>query len=71
MLTGVRERVVDSFAACSVNLRSSNLRRAQGSFGLIWAAEWAATVAVGVIAFRHGGAGAVGLVAVARMIPAA
>ncbi|MBV9800316.1 MAG: cyclic nucleotide-binding domain-containing protein [Solirubrobacterales bacterium] len=71
MLSGVRERVVDSFAACSVNLRSSNLRRAQGSFGLIWGAEWAATVAVGVIAFRHGGAGAVGLVAVARMIPAA
>ncbi len=29
------------------------------------------TVAVGVIAFRHGGAAAVGLVGVARMIPAA
>ncbi len=37
----------------------------------MWAGEWAATVAVGVIAFRHGGAAAVGLVGVARMIPAA
>ena len=37
----------------------------------MWAGEWAATVAVGVIAFHHGGAAAVGLVGVARMIPAA
>jgi MFS family permease len=37
----------------------------------MWAGEWAATVAIGVIAFHHGGAAAVGLVGVARMIPAA
>jgi MFS family permease len=47
------------------------LRHAQAAFGLIWAGEWAATVALGVVALRHGGAAAVGLVGVARMIPAA
>ena len=71
VVAGVRGRIADSAAACSVNLRSPNLRRAQASFGFVWAGEWAATVAVGVIAFRHGGAAAVGLVGVARMIPAA
>ena len=71
MQTGVSGRIADSAAACSVNVRCPNLRRAQASFGVIWAGEWAATVAAGVIAFRHGGAAAVGLVGVARMIPAA
>ena len=71
MRTGVGEWIVDAAAAFSVNLRSPNLRRAQAAFGFMWAGEWAATVAVGVIAFHHGGAAAVGLVAVARMIPAA
>jgi hypothetical protein len=67
----VSRRIADYTAAFSVNLRSPNLRRAQASFGVMWAGEWAATVAVGVIAFRHGGAATVGLVGVARMIPAA
>jgi MFS family permease len=71
VVAGVRGRILDSAVACSVNLRSPNLRRAQASFGFMWAGEWAATVAAGVIAFRHGGAAAVGLVGVARMIPAA
>jgi hypothetical protein len=43
MLAGLRGRIVDSAVACSVNLRSRNLRRAQGAFGIIWASEWAAT----------------------------
>jgi hypothetical protein len=67
----VRERIVDAAAAFSVNLRNPNLRRAQAAFGFVWAGDWAATVAVGVIAFHHGGAAAVGLVGIARMIPAA
>jgi hypothetical protein len=71
VLTGVRERIIHSAAACSVNLRSPNLRHAQASFGFIWAGEWAATVAVGAIAFQHGGAAAVGLVGFARLVPAA
>jgi len=71
MRAGLGGRIVQSVAACSVNLRNPNLRRAQLAFGLVWAGEWAATVAVGVIAFRNGGAAVVGVVAVARMAPAA
>ncbi|HEX8976098.1 MAG TPA: MFS transporter [Solirubrobacteraceae bacterium] len=70
MAVGARERIIDSVAACGVNLRSPNLLRAQASFGLMWAGDWAATVAIGVIAYGHGGASAVGWVVVARMLPA-
>jgi hypothetical protein len=62
-------RVVEAAAACAVNLRSRNLRCAQAAFGLIWAGEWTATVVVGVLAYRRGGASAVGWVGVARMVP--
>jgi MFS family permease len=51
--------------------RSTPLRRAQLSFGLTWTAEWALIVALGVFAFRNGGAAAVGAVTAVRMIPAA
>jgi hypothetical protein len=47
------------------------MRRAQGAFGIIWASEWAAMVAIGVVAYGHGGTAAVGLVGLTRMIPAA
>jgi MFS family permease len=50
---------------------SATLRRAQLSFGLMAAGEWAVMVALGVLAFRDGGAAAVGIVTAARMIPAA
>jgi hypothetical protein len=60
-----------SARAFAVNLRSAALRRAQLSFGAMWASEWAATVTVSVVAYRDGGAAAVALVAVARMLPAA
>jgi len=51
--------------------RSTPLRRAQLSFGLAWASEWALVVGLGVFAFREGGAAAVGIVTAVRMIPAA
>jgi hypothetical protein len=51
--------------------RSTPLRRAQLSFGLMWAGEWALLVGLGVFAFRNGGAAAVGAVTAVRMIPAA
>ena len=66
-----RARIADAAAACSRNVRSPNLRRAQLAFGSMWAGEWAATVALGVVAFRDGGATAVGLVGLLRMVPAA
>ena len=37
----------------------------------MWSGEWAATVALGVVAFRDGGAAAIGLVGLLRMAPAA
>jgi hypothetical protein len=65
----IRERLGDSARAFSTNARSSNLRRAQLSFGASWTAEWALMVAIGVVAFRDGGAAAVGIVAFIRMAP--
>ena len=52
-------------------LSRPQLRRAELAF--LWAltAEWALTVALGVVAFDDGGAAGVGLIAVARMIPSA
>lgn len=58
-------------SAFSVTARSPNLRRAQLSFGATFTGEWAFTVALGVVAFDHGGAAAVGLVAFVRTAPAA
>jgi MFS transporter/cyclic nucleotide-binding protein len=47
------------------------LRKAQAAFALTWTSEAALTVALGVVAFRDGGAAAVGWVALLRMLPAA
>jgi MFS family permease len=69
--TRIRERLRDSARAFSANARSHSLRRAQLSFGATWTAEWAFTVALGVVAFREGGTAAVGLVAFLRTAPAA
>jgi MFS family permease len=52
-------------------LRSPDLRRAELAFGILWASEWGFQVALSVIAFRDGGAAAVGIVAALRMVPAA
>ncbi len=61
----------DSGRAFVLTVRSPTLRRAQLSFGLMWAGEWAVMVTLGVVAFRDGGAAAVGLVTALRMVPAA
>ena len=47
------------------------LGRAQASFGLMWTGESAFMVALAVVAFRDGGAAAVGLVTALRMATAA
>src|SRR5215218_4013192 len=51
--------------------QSGQIRRAQVSFGSIWASESAFMVGLGVVAFRAGGVGAVGIVTGARMAAAA
>jgi CRP-like cAMP-binding protein len=50
---------------------SRPIRRAQLSFGAMWASESAFMVALGVVAFREGGVAAVGIVTGARMAAAA
>ena len=64
-------RLRAAVAAFASNAVNGNLRRAQLSFLGAWTAEWAFTVALGIVAYRHGGATAVGLVGLLRMVPSA
>lgn len=68
---GTRSRLGMAAAAFTSNARNPTLRRAQLSFLGAWTAEWAFTVALGIVAYRDGGAVAVGLVGLFRMVPAA
>ncbi len=58
-------------AAFASNAANRNLRRAQLSFLGAWTAERAFTVGLGIVAYRNGGATAVGLVRLLRMLPSA
>src|SRR5919201_1976045 len=51
--------------------RNPNLRRLELAWGASVTAEWSFVVAVSVFAYEHGGAPAVGAVALIRMLPAA
>jgi MFS family permease len=64
-------RLGQAAAAFTSNWRNPNLRRAQLSFLGAWTAEWAFTVALGIVAYRDGGAVALGLVGLLRMVPSA
>ena len=66
-----RELLDHTVSAFEQTLRVANLRRAVLSFGAATTGDWAATVVVGILAFRSGGAAAVGIVAMVRMLPAA
>lgn len=66
-----RSRLGQAAAAFTSNARNPNLRRAQLSFLGAWTAEWAFTVALGIVAYRDGGAAALGLVGLLRMVPSA
>ncbi|KRF22590.1 MULTISPECIES: MFS transporter [unclassified Phycicoccus] len=68
---GSRSRLANAAVAFTSNARNPQLRRAQLSFLGAWTAEWAFTVALGIVAYRDGGATAVGLVGLLRMVPAA
>ena len=67
----VRGRFGKAAGAFTSNARNPNLRRAQLSFLGAWTAEWAFTVGLGIVAYRDGGATAVGLVGLLRMAPSA
>jgi MFS family permease len=68
---GRSHRLADAMAAFTSNARNPDLRRAQLSFLGAWTAEWAFTVALGIVAYRDGGATALGLVGLLRMVPSA
>ena len=68
---GLRGRLGNAAGAFTSNARNPNLRRAQLSFLGAWTAEWAFTVGLGIVAYRDGGAAAVGLVGLIRMAPSA
>jgi MFS family permease len=71
MIGAVGRRLAEGGAALASNLRRPDLRRAQLAFGSTYASEWSLTVVLGVVAFRDGGAAAVGIVALIRMLPSA
>jgi MFS family permease len=71
MIGAVGRRLAEGGAALASNLRRPDLRRAQLAFGSAYASEWALIVVLGVVAFRDGGATAVGIVALIRMLPSA
>jgi MFS family permease len=70
-MAGVSGRLSDSGRAFAAVQHNPTLLRALLAFGCAWTAEWTFTVALGVVAFRNGGATAVGVVAFARLMPAA
>ncbi|GAA1478051.1 hypothetical protein GCM10009623_24970 [Nocardioides aestuarii] len=70
-VTDLQARLVDAGGAFASNARNPQLRRAQLSFLGAWTAEYAFTVALGIVAYREGGAAAVGLVGLLRMLPSA
>jgi hypothetical protein len=67
----LRSRLKVAASAFGSNAVNGNLRRAQLSYFAAWTAEWAFTVALGIVAYQDGGATAVGLVGLVRMVPSA
>ena len=51
--------------------RNENLRRVELAWGAAVGAEWAHFVALGIYAYQEGGAGAVGVAGLVRLLPAA
>jgi MFS family permease len=64
-------RSAQAAAALRAVFRNGNLRRVELAWGASIAAEWAHYVALGVFAYDEGGATAVGIAGLVRMLPAA
>jgi MFS family permease len=58
-------------AALAVSVRSPEIRRAELAWGSAITAEWAHFVAFGIYAYEQGGASAVGIAGLVRLLPAA
>jgi MFS family permease len=64
-------RPQDLLATLGSAVRNPDLRRAELAWGAAIAAEWAHFVALGVFAYEEGGATAVGIAGLVRLLPAA
>ncbi len=71
MTVVLRERLAESLRAFRGVFGNRNLRRLELAWAGSITGEWAAAIALGVFAYRSGGAAAVGLVGVIRFIPSA
>ena len=58
-------------SALTASVRNENVRRVQLAWGAAIATEWAHFVALGVFAYQQGGASAVGIAGLVRLLPAA
>ena len=58
-------------SALGVAVRNDNVRRVELAWGAAIGAEWAHFVALGVFAYERGGAAAVGVAGLVRLLPAA
>jgi MFS family permease len=65
------KRLARVLSALAVAARNENVRRVELAWGAAIAAEWAHFVALGVFAFEEGGASAVGIAGLVRLLPAA
>jgi MFS family permease len=64
-------RAAQAVSALGAAVRNENVRRVELAWGAAIAAEWAHFVALGVYAYEQGGASAVGLAGLVRLLPAA
>ncbi len=64
-------RVRQVFATLGSAVRNQDIRRVELAWGAAIAAEWAHFVAFGVFAYEEGGASAVGIAGLVRLLPAA
>src|SRR6476619_4116603 len=64
-------RVRTPCASLAVAARNADLRRVELAWGAAIAAEWVHFVALGVFAYKAGGASAVGVAGLVRLLPAA
>jgi MFS family permease len=64
-------RAARVISALNVAVRNGDIRRVELAWGAAIAAEWAHFVALGVFAYEQGGAAAVGVAGLVRLLPAA
>jgi MFS family permease len=70
-MAGFRRQLAESASAFGAVVRNPNLRRLELGWAASIVCNWAYTVAISVYAYEAGGASAVGVISLLRMVPAA